>query len=122
VLPARCGGRLSGLRRARSDSLLVRSAISRDLGFVNGRLDTLQALSQAGFSFKERSEGTLFVVDVERILDGDAANFHLMPGDIIFVPTTWVTDWNNALSKLLPTLQTISGLLSPFVQIKYLSQ
>lgn len=105
--------------------------------FVNGRLDILQALSQAGFGFRERSEGilaethvirssgdegTLFVVDVERILEGEAANFHLTPGDIIFVPTTWITDWNNALSKLLPTLQTISGLLSPFVQIKYLER
>jgi polysaccharide biosynthesis/export protein len=104
--------------------------------FVNGRLDILQALSQAGFGFKERTDGvlsdthvirsagdqgTLFIVDVEQILSGDAANFHLMPGDIIFVPTTWITDWNNALSRLLPTLQTISGLLSPFVQIKYLS-
>jgi polysaccharide export outer membrane protein len=105
--------------------------------FINGRLDILQALSQAGFGFQERSEGvlsethvirsagdkgTLFVVDVERILSGDAANFHLAPGDIIFVPTTWVTDWNNALRRLLPSLQTISGLLSPFVQIKYLSE
>ena len=105
--------------------------------FVNGRLDILQALSQAGFGFQERSEGvlsethvirsagdqgTLFVVDVERILSGEAATFHLAPGDIIFVPTTWITDWNNALRRLLPTLQTISGLLSPFVQIKYLSQ
>jgi polysaccharide export outer membrane protein len=105
--------------------------------FINGKLDILQALSQAGFGFRERSDGvlsethvirsagdrgTLFIVDVERILDGDAANFHLMPGDIIFVPTTWITDWNNALSKLLPSLQTISGLLSPFVQIKYLNQ
>lgn len=105
--------------------------------FVNGRLDILQALSQAGFGFQERSEGvlaethvirssgdqgTLYVVDVERILSGDAATFHLAPGDIIFVPTTWVTDWNNALRRLLPTLQAISGLLSPFVQIKYLSE
>lgn len=105
--------------------------------FVNGKLNILQALSQAGFGFRERSQGvlsethvirssgdqgTLYIVDVERILDGEAANFHLMPGDIIFVPTTWVTDWNNALSKLLPTLQSISGLLSPFVQIKYLQQ
>ena len=105
--------------------------------FVNGRLDILQALSQAGFGFQERTEGvlsethvirsagdkgTLFVVDVERILSGEAANFHLAPGDIIFVPTTWVTDWNNALRRLLPSLQAISGLLSPFVQIKYLSE
>lgn len=104
--------------------------------FINGRLDILQALAQAGFGFRERSagvlsethvirsegdRGTLFVVDVERILDGEAASFHLMPGDVIFVPTTALTDWNNALQQILPTLQTVSGLLTPFVQIKYLT-
>jgi polysaccharide export outer membrane protein len=104
--------------------------------FINGRLDILQALAQAGFGFRERSQGilsethvirsagdrgTLFIVDVERILDGEAASFHLMPGDVIFVPTTALTDWNNALAQILPTLQTVSGLLTPFVQIKYLS-
>jgi polysaccharide export outer membrane protein len=103
--------------------------------FVNGHLDILQALAQAGFGFRERAQGMLsetrvirsegdrgmlFVVDVERILDGEAASFHLMPGDIIFVPTTALTDWNNAMQQILPTLQSVSGLLSPFVQIKYL--
>jgi polysaccharide export outer membrane protein len=105
--------------------------------FVNGQLNILQALAQAGFGFRERSQavlsksrvirsrgdrGELFIVDVERILDGQAAPFHLMPGDIIFVPTSTWTDWNNALAQLLPTLQTVSGLLSPFVQLKYLQQ
>jgi polysaccharide biosynthesis/export protein len=105
--------------------------------FVNGSLDILQALAQAGFGFRERSQGvlsethvirsegdrgTLFIVDVERILDGEAASFHLMPGDIIFVPTTALTDWNNAMQQILPTLQAFSGLLSPFVQIKYLQE
>lgn len=103
--------------------------------FVNGRLDILQALAQAGFGFRERSQGvlsdtrvirsegdrgTLFVVDVEAILDGKAASFHLAPGDVIFVPTSALTDWNFAMGQILPTLQTVSGLLSPFVQIKYL--
>jgi len=105
--------------------------------FVNGSLDILQALAQAGFGFRERAQGMLsetrvirsegdrgmlFIVDVERILDGEAANFHLMPGDIIFVPTTALTDWNNAMQQILPTLQSVSGLLSPFVQIKYLRE
>jgi polysaccharide export outer membrane protein len=105
--------------------------------FINGRLDILQALAQAGFGFRERAQGilsetrvirsegdrgTLFVVDVDRILEGEAAGFQLMPGDVIFVPTTALTDWNNALQQLLPTLQTVSGLLSPFVQIRYLSE
>jgi polysaccharide export outer membrane protein len=105
--------------------------------FVHGSLDILQALAQAGFGFRERSQGllsetrvirsegdrgVLFIVDVERILEGEAATFHLMPGDIIFVPTTALTNWNNALNQILPTLQTVSGLLTPFVQIKYLQQ
>jgi polysaccharide export outer membrane protein len=105
--------------------------------FVNGRLTLLQALAQVGFGTTEqvqgklsetyviRSEadrGELFVVDAERLLRGEAANFELAPGDVIYVPPTWVTSWNQVLSQLLPTLQTISGVLAPFVQIKYLSQ
>lgn len=103
--------------------------------FVNGRLDILQALAQAGFGFRERAQGVLsethvirgqgdrgelFVVDVEAILSGEAANFELAPGDVIFVPTTTITDWNLAIEQLLPTLQTASSLLDPFVKIQYL--
>lgn len=105
--------------------------------FVNGRLTLLQALAKAGFGFRERVQaklsevrvirsegdhGELFVIDAERILTGEAAPFELAPGDIVFVPTTALTNWNQALEQLLPSLQTISGLLTPFVQIKYLSQ
>jgi polysaccharide biosynthesis/export protein len=105
--------------------------------FINGQLDILQALAQAGFGFRERSQGilsethvirsegdrgTLFVVDVEKILDGEAASFHLIPGDVIFVPTTALTDWNNAMEQILPTLQVISGLLSPYIQLKLLTE
>jgi polysaccharide export outer membrane protein len=105
--------------------------------FVNGRLNLLQALAQVGFGQREhfqgklaktvviRSEsdrGELFMVDAERILQGEAAPFELAPGDVVYVPTTAITDWNQALDQLLPTLQTISGLLTPFVQIKFLSE
>jgi polysaccharide export outer membrane protein len=103
----------------------------------NGRLDILQALAEAGFGFRERAQGVLsetrvirsegdrgelYIVDVERILEGEAATFQLMPGDVIFVPTTALTDWNEAISQLLPSLQSIAALLTPFVQIKFLSQ
>jgi polysaccharide export outer membrane protein len=105
--------------------------------FVNGRLSLLQALAQVGFGQREhfqgklsdtvviRSEsdrGELFVVDAERILEGEAASFELAPGDVVYVPTTAITDFNQALEQVLPTLQTISGLLTPFVQIKFLSE
>lgn len=107
------------------------------VSFANGQLSLLQALAAIGFGPREmtqsdlsdvrviRSEGDrgeLFIVDADRILDGDAAPFQLAPGDIVYVPVTGITSWNEALSQLLPTLQTVSGLLSPFVQIKYLSE
>ena len=105
--------------------------------FVNGRLDILQALAQSGIGFAERAQGKLsevrvirseadrgefFVIDVNKILAGRAGSFSLAPGDIVFVPETAMTTWNEALLTILPTLQTISGILEPFVQIKFLSQ
>jgi polysaccharide export outer membrane protein len=107
------------------------------VSFVNGHLDLLQALAQSGIGFRDRVQGRLsevrvirsegdrgqfFVVDVDRILRGDAGSFDLAPGDIVFVPPAGVTSWNEAIQLILPTLQTVSSLLNPFVQIKYLSQ
>lgn len=107
------------------------------VAFVAGRLDILQALAQAGMGFRERTQGRLsevrvirsegdsgqfFVVDVNRILRGEAGNFSLAPGDIVFVPETALTTWAEAMEQILPSLQVISGLLTPFVQIKFLSQ
>lgn len=105
--------------------------------FANGKLDLLQALAAAGFGYRERAQGRLdqvriirseadrgqlFIVDAERILEGEAAVFELAPGDVIFVPATRVTSWNQIIEQFLPTLQAVSSALNPFVQIKFLSQ
>ncbi|HXJ23394.1 MAG TPA: polysaccharide biosynthesis/export family protein [Polyangia bacterium] len=105
--------------------------------FFQGHLDILQALAQAGIGFRERTQGRLdavrvirseadrgrfFVIDVEKILRGEAASFALAPGDIVFIPATALTTWNEAIQEILPSLQTVAGLLEPFVQIKFLSQ
>jgi polysaccharide export outer membrane protein len=105
--------------------------------FVDGRLSLLQALAEAGFGTTEQVQGKLsqtcvirgeadrgelFIVDAQRILDGEAAPFELAPGDVVYVPPTWITSWNQVLAQVIPTLQAISGVLAPFVQIKYLSQ
>lgn len=105
--------------------------------FINGRLTLLQALAQAGLGYKEQAQGRLssthvirsigdhgelYIVDAAKIMNGEAAQFELAPGDVVFVPPTAITNWNQALEQLLPTLQTVSGLLTPFVQIKYLSE
>jgi polysaccharide export outer membrane protein len=107
------------------------------VNFNNGRLSLLQALADAGFGIRDRQQskmsdiriirsegdrGELFIVDADMILDGEAADFELAPGDVVFVPNTAITSWNEALNQLLPSLQTISGLLSQFVQIKYLTR
>jgi polysaccharide biosynthesis/export protein len=107
------------------------------VSFVDGRLSLLQALAQVGFGTTERSQGKLsetyvirseadrgelFIVDAERILKGEAASFELAPGDVVYVPPTWVTSWNQVLAQIIPSLTAISGVLTPFVQIKYLSQ
>jgi polysaccharide biosynthesis/export protein len=107
------------------------------VNFVDGRLNLMQALAQVGFGTTEhlqgklsetcvlRSEndrGELFIVDAERILRGEAAPFDLSPGDVVYVPPTWITNWNQVLEQLIPTLTALSGVLTPFVQIKYLSQ
>jgi len=113
------------------------TARSGAVSFRNGRLDLLQALAQAGFNYRDRAQGRLsrthvirsegdraelFVVNASKIMKGEAAPFPLAPGDVVIVPQTTVTTWNQALEQLLPSLQAVAGVLAPFVQIKYLSE
>jgi polysaccharide export outer membrane protein len=102
---------------------------------VNGRLNLIQALSAAGFNYTDHSmgkfesvriirsegdRGQFIVVNAEKILNGKAPPFMLVAGDIVFVPETAWTKWNQILNQILPSLQVIANLLSPFVQLKYL--
>jgi len=64
----------------------------------------------------EGDHGELFVVDADAIMNGEAAPFELAPGDVVFVSPTGFASWNQALGMLLPSLQTVAGILEPFVQ------
>ena len=103
--------------------------------FRNSRLSLLQALAQAGFGFRERAQGKfsktrvirsdgdrgeVFIIDAKKIMTGEAEPFELMPGDVVYVPPSAFTTWNQALEQLLPTLQTVSSLLTPWVQVRFL--
>jgi len=101
---------------------------------ANGRLNLLQALSVAGLDGKpydhsqvriirshSTTRGQLMVVDLGQVMNGRALPLSLKDGDIIFVPKTPMGGWNEALSELLPTLQTIAAVVQPFVQIKFLT-
>ncbi len=100
----------------------------------NGYLTLGQALASAqfddirghsGFVRVVRSysptRGELLVVDFEAIVNGEALPFPLMKGDIIYVPRSRIGNWNEAISEILPSLQLISSMLEPFVQITYLN-
>lgn len=99
----------------------------------NGRLNLLQALSNAGLDGKpydhehvriirslSPTHGQLLVVDLGQVVNGHALPLALQDGDIVYVPKTRMGGWNEALQELLPSLQTISGVIQPFVMINYL--
>jgi polysaccharide biosynthesis/export protein len=102
---------------------------------INGRLNLIQALAAAGFNYTDHSmgqyenvrvirsegdRGQFITINAEKILRGKAAPFMLIAGDIVYVPETAWTKWNQILNQLLPSLQVIANLLNPFVQIKFL--
>ena len=66
------------------------------------------------------TRGALLVVDFEKIMHGQALPFPLMEGDIVYVPRSGIGNWNMAINEILPSLQAISNVLQPFVQIKFL--
>jgi polysaccharide export outer membrane protein len=107
------------------------------IDFEGGQLSLLQALSAADLDLPNytaakltevrviRSHGAgadFIVVDASKILRGEAMPFKLQPGDIVFISPTQVASWNQVLDMVIPSLTTISGVLSPFVSLKYLSQ
>lgn len=66
------------------------------------------------------TKGELLIVDAEKILRGEALQFDLKEGDVVYVPTTRSGTWNNVVKDILPSLQALSNVLTPFVMLKYL--
>jgi polysaccharide export outer membrane protein len=68
------------------------------------------------------TRGELIVVDVAAMLAGRGLDFPLEPGDVVFVPRSALGDWNVALGEILPSLQLISGVLTPITLIQSLKE
>ncbi|MCC5830664.1 MAG: polysaccharide biosynthesis/export family protein [Phycisphaeraceae bacterium] len=101
------------------------------VSMVQGQLNLAQAISEAG-GYRQTggaldrvriirslspTRGELLVVDLKRVLAGEALPFELHAGDVVFVPRTPLGEWNDALAEIVPTLQAISAALQPFVQL-----
>lgn len=95
-------------------SQAIASAELRDTGYDLNYVRIIRSYSA--------TRGELMVIDFEKIMRGDALSLALRNGDIVYVPKSHLGTWNDALNELLPSLQTISALLQPFVNIKYLRQ
>jgi len=122
-----------------SENAFVFGAVGKPgaVPFQSGALSLLQALSAADMDLVDYTDaqlsrvhiiraqgrsGSFMIVDARAIMNGQALSFTLQPGDIVFVPPTGIATWNQVLTQLLPSLQTVSDVLNPFVSIKYLKQ
>ena len=99
----------------------------------NGQLSLPQALASAGLDevgtnlgqiriirSLSVTRGELLVIDLEQVMRGKALPFQLQEGDIVYAPRSQVGNWNLAIAEILPSLQAISALLQPFVQVELL--
>jgi polysaccharide export outer membrane protein len=90
---------------------------------------SLGGLGESGYDpnvriirYISQTRGELIVVNLDKILAGEAKPFALTDGDIVYVPKSKVATWNEAVNELLPTLQMFGAILNPFVQMKFLQQ
>lgn len=92
----------------------IATAELRDVGYDFRHVRIIRSLSV--------TRGELLVVDFDKILRGKALPLQLAAGDIIYVPKSIVGSWNDVINEMLPTLQAVSAVLQPFVNIKFLSE
>jgi len=55
---------------------------------------------------------TVIVADFEKVINGQAQDVQLEPGDVVYVPPTALTSYSRTLDKILPTIQALQvGLI-----------
>jgi len=111
--------------------------ISRAIPFhKDNTLSLMQAVSEAGgvaafgtdwnrfriIRSLTPTRGEFIVVNYQKIVDGEAMDFALQPGDIVFIPNSRLGDWNEALGAIGPSLGVIGQALTPFVQFQIMKQ
>jgi len=90
----------------------IAGAQLRDTGYNLDQVRIIRSLSP--------TRGELLVVDFKRVMQGKVLPMQLHEGDIIYVPKSAMGTWNDALSDILPSLQTVSAAFQPAVNFQYL--
>lgn len=65
---------------------------------------------------------TISTVDMTRLASLGSADLMLHPGDVVYVEPNKMRATNVNINEYLPALQLINNLISPFVNIKYLTK
>lgn len=52
---------------------------------------------------------SVFLVDLEAVLEGRSVDFMLKPFDIVFIPKSAIGDWNTMLELISPSLENITS-------------
>jgi polysaccharide export outer membrane protein len=102
---------------------------------TNGPLSLVQAIGQAGGPLRGQAKldnvrviralspvtGELYVIDYQRILDGETYDMPLQPDDIVYIPNNGIGNWNDVVEAISPTITMFSDALYPFVLAKALT-
>ena len=96
---------------------------------TNGPLTLVQAIGNAGGPLRGQAKldnvriiralspvtGELYVIDYQRIINGETYDMPLQPDDIIYVPNNGIGNWNDVIEAISPTIALISDAMYPFV-------
>lgn len=96
---------------------------------MHGELTLVEAITEAGGFDRDGSQlrrvriirpltpttGQIIIVDLEKILRGNALDFPLVAGDVVYIPRSDLGNWNDMMNEILPTLRVLSAILDPFV-------
>lgn len=52
---------------------------------------------------------SVYVVDLEAIIEGRSIDFLLKPYDMVFVPKTRLSDWNTIMTMITPSINALTG-------------
>ncbi|MCK9372295.1 MAG: polysaccharide export protein [Sulfuricurvum sp.] len=100
---------------------------------INESMTVIEAIAQAGdFNvYSQRnsvkimrgnlSNPTISTIDMTKLASLEASNYMLYPGDTVYVQPNSMRATNVNINEYLPALQLINSLITPFVNVKYLT-
>ena len=56
----------------------------------------------------------VYKVNVDDILEGDGLDFNLKPNDVVYIPKGGLSQYNDAVRKIVPTIAALNLLAGPF--------